>query len=151
LLALLVKRLPVKQALNEIKWYNGLSMGRKIRIKAGSILVTAELNETSTAEAVWQVLPIKGKANRWGEEIYFSIPVSLEPENAREVVSAGDLGYWPPGTAFCIFFGPTPMSRGEEIRPASPVNVFGKIIGDASIFRQVTSGTEITINKKTEG
>jgi len=125
-------------------------MGRKIRIKAGSILVTAELNETSTAEAVWQALPIKGKANRWGEEIYFSIPVSLEEENAREVVSAGDLGYWPPGTAFCIFFGPTPMSRGQEIRPASPVNVFGKIIGDAKVLRRVTSGTEITITKETE-
>jgi hypothetical protein len=126
-------------------------MGRKIRIKAGSILVTAELNETRTAEAVWQALPITGKANRWGEEIYFSIPVSLEEEDAREVVSAGDLGYWPPGTAFCIFFGPTPMSRGEEIRPASPVNVFGKIIGDAKVLRQVTSGTEIIINKETEG
>ena len=125
-------------------------MGRKIRIKAGSILVTAELNETRTAEAVWQALPITGKANRWGEEIYFSIPVSLEEENAREVVSAGDLGYWPPGTAFCIFFGPTPMSRGQEIRPASPVNVFGKIIGDAKVLRRVTSGTEITITKETE-
>ena len=125
-------------------------MGRKIRIKAGSILVTAKLNETRTAEAVWQALPITGKANRWGEEIYFSIPVSLEEENAREVVSAGDLGYWPPGTAFCIFFGLTPMSRGQEIRPASPVNVFGKIIGDAKVLRRVTSGTEITITKETE-
>ena len=126
-------------------------MGRKIRIKAGGILVTAELNETRTAEAVWQALPITGNVNRWGEEIYFSIPVSLEEENAREVVTIGDLGYWPPGSAFCIFFGPTPMSRGQEIRPASPVNVFGKIIGDAKVLRQVTSGTEITINKETEG
>jgi hypothetical protein len=126
-------------------------MGRRIRIRAGGVQVTAELNETRTAEAVWQALPIKGRANRWGEEIYFSIPVSLEPENAREVVSAGDLGYWPPGSAFCIFFGPTPMSKGQEIRPASPVNVFGKIIGDARVLRQVASGTEITINKETEG
>jgi hypothetical protein len=126
-------------------------MGRRIRIKAGSVEAIAELNETRTAEAVWQALPITGKANRWGEEIYFSIPVSLEPENAREVVSAGDLGYWPPGSAFCIFFGPTPMSKGQEIRPASPVNVFGKIIGDARVLRQVASGTEITINKETEG
>jgi hypothetical protein len=126
-------------------------MGRRIRIKAGGVEVTAELNETRTAEAVWQALPITGEANRWGEEIYFSIPVSLEEENAREVVSAGDLGYWPPGSAFCIFFGPTPMSKGQEIRPASPVNVFGKIIGDARVLRQVASGTEITINKETEG
>ena len=126
-------------------------MGRRIRIKAGSILVTAELNETKTAEAIWAALPITGKANRWGDEIYFSVPVSLEPENAREVVSLGDLGYWPPGNAFCLFFGPTPMSRGDEIRPASPVNVFGKIIGDAKVLRQVASGAEITINKETEG
>ena len=126
-------------------------MGRKIRIKAGSIEAIAELNTTKTAEAIWQALPIKGSASRWGDEIYFSIPVSLEAENAQEVVTIGDLGYWPPGTAFCIFFGPTPVSKGQEIRPASPVNVFGKIIGDASVFRQVASGTGITIGKETEG
>jgi hypothetical protein len=126
-------------------------MDRRIRIKAGSVEAIAELNETRTAEAVWQALPITGNVNRWGEEIYFSIPVSLEAENAREVVTIGDLGYWPPGSAFCIFFGPTPLSKGQEIRPASPVNVFGKIIGDAKVLRQVTSGTEITINRETEG
>jgi len=95
-------------------------MGKKIRIKAGSILVTAELNETRTAEAVWQALPIKGNANRWGEEIYFSIPVSLEEEDAKEVVSAGDLGYWPPGNALCIFFGPTPISKGAGNKTCQP-------------------------------
>jgi hypothetical protein len=126
-------------------------MDRKIRIKAGGIEVIAELNRTKTAEAIWEALPIKGNANRWGDEIYFSIPVSLEPEDAQEVVSIGDLGYWPPGTAFCLFFGPTPISKGQKIRPASPVNVFGKIIGDASVFRQVAPGTEITINRETEG
>jgi hypothetical protein len=103
------------------------------------------------------VIPYNGEevvlywANRWGEEIYFSIPVSLEEEDAREVVSAGDLGYWPPGTAFCLFWGPTPMSRGQEIRPASPVNVFGKIIGDATVLSQVASETEITIDRETQG
>jgi len=126
-------------------------MGRKIKIKAGAIEVVAELNETKTAEAIWEVLPIKGSVNCWGDEIYFSIPVSLEPEDAQELVSLGDLGYWPPGTAFCLFFGPTPMSRGQEIRPASPVNVFGRIIGDAKVLRQVASGTEITVDKETRG
>jgi len=126
-------------------------MGRRVRIRAGGVEVTAELNRTRTAEAIWQALPIKGEANRWGEEIYFSIPVSLEEEDAQEVVSAGDLGYWPPGTAFCLFWGPTPMSRGEEIRPASPVNVFGKITGDARVLRQVASGTEITVDRETQG
>jgi len=126
-------------------------MDRKIRIKAGGIEVTAELNRTKTAEAIWQALPIKGRANRWGEEIYFSIPVGLEAENAQEVVTIGDLGYWPPGTAFCLFFGPTPISKGQEIRPASPVNVFGKIIGNATVLRQVASGTEITVDRETQG
>ena len=126
-------------------------MGRKIRIKAGTIEAVAELNETGTADAIWQALPIKGSVNCWGDEIYFSIPVSLEPEDAQELVSLGDLGYWPPGTAFCIFFGPTPMSRGQEIRPASPVNVFGRIIGDTNVLKQVASGTEIIVERETQG
>ena len=128
-----------------------LIMGKRIRIKAGAIEAVAELNETKTAEAIWQALPIKGYGNRWGDEIYFSIPVSLEPEDAQELVSIGDLGYWPPGTAFCLFFGLTPMSKGQEVRPASPVNVFGKIIGDTSVLRQVASGTQITVDRETQG
>ena len=123
-------------------------MEKIISIKAGKIEATAELNDTKTAQAIWDALPIKSQGNRWGDEIYFSIPLNLEPEAAREVVEVGDLGYWPPGTAFCIFFGPTPMSRGEEIRPASPVNVFGKISGDATIFEQVASGAELIIDRQ---
>ena len=124
-------------------------MERTIKIKAGGIEATAELNETKTAQAIWEALPIKGYANRWGDEIYFSIPLSLEEEDTQELVNIGDLGYWPPGTALCLFFGPTPISKGKEIRPASPVNVFGRIIGDASVLRQVASGTEITIERET--
>jgi hypothetical protein len=123
-------------------------MEKKIKIKAGKVEVSAELNDTKTAQAIWDALPITNRGNRWGEEIYFSIPVNLEPENAQEVVEMGDIGYWPPGTAFCLFFGPTPMSRGQEIRPASAVNVFGKVIGDATVLKQVASGTEIVIEKE---
>ena len=123
-------------------------MGKKIKIKAGDVEVTAELNETNTARAIWEALPIKGRANCWGDEIYFSIPVSLEEEDAQGVVGMGDLGYWPPGTAFCLFFGPTPMSRGQEIVPASPVNVFGRIIGDPTVLKQVASGAEINIERE---
>ena len=126
-------------------------MEKKIRITAGKVEVSAELNSTKTAQAIWDALPITGRGNRWGEEIYFSIPLSLEPENAHEVVTMGDLGYWPPGTAFCIFFGPTPMSQGQEIRPASAVNVFGKVTGDAKVLKQVASGTEITIDRESQG
>lgn len=126
-------------------------MGRKIWIKASLVEVAAELSDTKTAEAIWGALPIKGRVNLWGEEIYFSIDLSLELEAGQELVSIGDLGYWPQGSAFCIFFGPTPISQGDEIRPASPVNVFGKVIGDAGLFKQVASGIEITIGRESNG
>jgi hypothetical protein len=123
-------------------------MGKKIQIVAGAIEAEAELNDTRTAQAVWEALPIKGRVNLWGDEIYFSIPLSLELEAGQELVNAGDLGYWPDGNAFCIFFGPTPVSQRDEIRPASPVTVFGKVIGDATLFKKVSTGTEITIRSK---
>ena len=123
-------------------------MGKKIRIRAGEIEVTAELNDTITAQAIWEALPIKGHVNLWGDEIYFSIPLSLKLEAGQELVSTGDLGYWPEGNAFCIFFGPTPVSQGDEIRPASPVTVFGKVIGDATVFKKVATGTEIIIRNR---
>jgi hypothetical protein len=123
-------------------------MARKIRIKAGLIEAVAELNDTRTAQAIWEALPIKARVNLWGKEVYFSIPVSLELEAGQELVSAGDLGYWPEGNAFCIFFGPAPISRGEEIRPASAVTVFGRITRDATTFKQVASGAKITVVKE---
>lgn len=123
-------------------------MVKNISIKAGQIEIAAELNETETAQAIWDALPIKARGNRWGDEIYFSIPVTLGEENARAVVDVGDLAYWPAGNGFCIFFGPTPMSSGAEPVPASPCNVFGKIIGDATILKQVPSGAEILIERE---
>jgi hypothetical protein len=120
-------------------------MGRRIHITAGDAEATAELNRTATAKAICDSLPIEGHASLWGDEIYFSIPVGLELEAGQELVSMGDLGYWPEGKAFCIFFGPTPISQGNEIRPASPVTVFGKIIGDAAILKKVAEGTGITV------
>ena len=122
-------------------------MSRKIIVKVENIRVDAELNDSETARKIWEALPIESKVNTWGDEIYFPIPIKIGLENAKAVVSEGDLGYWPSGTAFCIFFGPTPMSRGEEIRPASPVNVFGRIIGDSKIFKKTTSGANIIIEK----
>jgi len=121
---------------------------RTIRITAGKIQATAELNDSATADAIWNALPIKARANTWGDEIYFSIPVQLEEAaDAKAVVELGDLGYWSPGSAMCIFFGPTPVSRGKEIRPASPVNLFGKIKGDATVFKTVRSGDSVLVEK----
>ena len=126
-------------------------MGKKIRIIAGTLEAEAELNDTRTAQAIWETLPIKGRVNLWGDEIYFSIPLSLKLEAGQEVVNIEDLGYWPDGNAFCIFFGPTPVSQGDEIRPASPVTVFGKVVGDAMVFKKIAAGTEITVRRETNG
>ncbi|MBE3090849.1 MAG: hypothetical protein IMZ42_00815 [Candidatus Atribacteria bacterium] len=122
-------------------------LDKKITIAVKDVKMSAELNDSETAQKIWDTLPIEGRVNTWGDEIYFSISVNVGLENAKAVVSEGDLGYWPPGNAFCIFFGLTPASQGDEIRPASPVNVFGKIIGDPKVFKKVSSGAKIIIEK----
>ena len=123
-------------------------MGKKIRILVSEVEVEAELNEAKTAELIWEALPTEGKANLWGEEIYFAIPVKTGLEKgSREVVAAGELGYWPTGHAFCIFFGPTPASRGDEIRAASAVNIIGKVLSDPRLFLKVKEGSKIILEK----
>jgi hypothetical protein len=122
-------------------------MSVSIKITAGSVQVDAELNDSPTARVIAQALPIKGSVRRWGEEIYFSIPVQAELEpDAREVVEVGELGYWPTGSAFCLFFGPTPASRGDEIRAASAVNIIGTMKGDFAGLSTVTDGEPILID-----
>jgi len=125
-------------------------MKKRIRIKARTVEAIAELNDTRTAQSIWEALPLKGYANLWGDEIYFSIPLILPPESGKEFVNIGDLGYWPQGNAFRIFFGPTPISKEGEIQPASAVNVFGKVTGDATIFTQIASGTKIVIEQESD-
>ena len=110
-------------------------------------MVLAELNATKTADAIWEALPLRGNVNTWGEEIYFAIPVKIEPENGQELVSHGDLGYWTRGSAFCIFFGPTPISGEGEIRAASPVNIFGRLIDDPKVFKEVKEGEKIVVER----
>ncbi len=122
-------------------------MAKRIKITAGDVTAYATLNDSQTAQKIWDALPIEARGNTWGDEIYFSIPVHLGEENAQAVVDMGDLGYWPPGNAFCIFFGRTPASHGDEIRPASPVNVFGKVEGDAKVFKKVRSGTRVVLEQ----
>ncbi len=116
-------------------------MGEKILIRSGKIEIDAELNDSPTALALFTALPLSAEAKTWGDEIYFQVPVDQQLDStAAELVQAGDLGYWPSGRAFCIFFGPTPISRKDEIRPASAVNLIGKVIGDAGVFRAVHDG-----------
>jgi hypothetical protein len=123
-------------------------MERRIIIEAGYVKGEAILGESDAATGIWDSLPIESTCNTWGDEIYFdiSIPLSLD-ETAREVVDRGDVGYWPPGTALCIFFGPTPASRKDEIRAASAVNIVGKISGDPGVFKRVAAGTKVEVKK----
>jgi len=123
-------------------------MARPIRITAGQISMQGELNDSPTAAAIESALPIEATARTWGDEIYFPIPVEQRlDDTAAEVVEIGDLGYWPSGRAFCIFFGPTPASRGDEIRPASAVNLVGRVAGDARAFKVVEDGELVRIEK----
>ncbi len=125
-------------------------MAKTIQIKAGTVTVEGTLNETKTAEAIWSALPIRTGADTWGNEIYFAIPVKLKQEKGQDVVNMGDLAYWPNGNAFCIFFGPTPLSHGSQIRPASAVTVFGKVNGDATLLRKYQDGEEVVVTRKNE-
>ena len=120
-------------------------MPHRITITAGPVRMEADLNDTETAQAVVGALPITATASTWGDEIYFGIPLDQELEEPQEVVQLGDLGYWPPGRAFCIFFGPTPASRGDEIRPASAVTVIGRVSGEATAFKQTKPGNSVVL------
>jgi hypothetical protein len=126
---------------------DGGVMKRKIKISVGKLELEAWLNDTKTAAKVFEALPITSTINTWGDEIYFTIPVEAGSENAQELVSLGDIAYWPPGKALCVFFGKTPISKGEEIRPASPVNIIGKVEGDLKLLKKVKDGEEIIIRR----
>ena len=118
----------------------------KINISVGNVSLEAQMLDTPTANKIFEALPFEGTANVWGDEIYFDIPLSLEQEpDARAEVEVGDLAYWPAGPAFCIFFGPTPVSTGDQPRAYSPVNVFGRVSGDTAKFKSVSAGAAIKV------
>ena len=123
-------------------------MPHKISIRAGDIELEGVLNDSPTSKLILEKMPIESSGNLWGNEIYFSIPVNSESsENLSDKVQLGDIGFWPVGKAFCIFFGPTPANHGDEIRAASKVNIFGKVIGDLEILRRVSDGEKIFVEK----
>ena len=121
-------------------------MSHLIRLRVGDLEFEAQLNESETARAIYDALPIEGEGNRWGEEYYFRIDVQQsESDDARSEMAVGELAYWPPGTAFCIFFGPTPASFGDEPRAASPVNPIGHISEDCSELIELDGSEPIVI------
>jgi len=119
----------------------------KIKIITKNLQMDAELNDTRTSKIIYDSLPIESKINTWGEEIYFSIPVKTKLENGVEVVNEGDLGYWPVGNAFCIFYGKTPVSTDTEIRPASAVTLIGRLLGNPKEWNKAVQGEKIIIKK----
>jgi len=121
---------------------------KKICISVDNISLKAELTDSLTAKAIFDFLPIESTVNLWGDEIYFNIPLDIELDpDAQAEVEVGDLGYWPSGPAFCIFFGKTPVSTQEKPRAYSPVNVFGQVKGDTTVLKSVKQGTKIKVEK----
>ena len=120
---------------------------RSIRVTVGDITLEGELNQSKTAALVWDALPLEASGQTWGDEIYFRVPVSTELESPRAAVSLGDIGYWPPGSALCIFYGKTPASSADEIVPASPVDIVGRITSDVSVLKRVSDLGRITVEK----
>ena len=125
-----------------------MSDTKRMRISDGVTAVVAVLNSSDIATAVWDALPFSGRAQCWGDEIYFAIPVSAQLDaHASDVVDVGTVAFWPPGNAMCLFWGPTPASNGDECRAASPVSVIGSIEGDAGVLAKMRPGAELKIER----
>jgi hypothetical protein len=124
-------------------------VGNRIKITAGDVVVSVELGDSKTVQLLWEALPIQASGNLWGDEIYFGIGINADlDDDAEETVELGTVGYWPPGDALCLFFGPTPMSTGNEIRPASAVSILGMIEGDSTVLKAVSDGTVISVERE---
>jgi hypothetical protein len=120
---------------------------RTVIITVGDKRIDAELNESKTAQLVWDALPFEGNGQTWGDEVYFRVPVDAELENPQQVVDIGDIGYWPTGRAFCIFYGKTPASSGDDIVPASPVDVIGRVTSDVSVLKGLAAPGRVRVDK----
>ena len=117
-----------------------------IKIEFNEISIEAELNDSKTANNIKKILPISNTVNLWGDEIYFQIDINDDENNAKEIVELGDVGFWPPGNAFCLFFGLTPLSQKDEIKPASPINVVGKLKGNLDSLKSIKIGEKVKVS-----
>ena len=127
-------------------------MGRQIKIISNEIEVIAGIDDSETANGIWGALPIESSVSTWGEEIYFTIPVQIEEtDDARQDMDIGELGYWPPGSALCVFFGRTPASTSDQPRAASNVNPFGMVSGDVTPLHSIRPGESVTVSRIQDG
>jgi hypothetical protein len=138
--------MPDSDLADEIRCMDGGSL-KPILIKIGDITLRGELNESSTARSVWDALPIRSNGHTWGDEIYFKIPVAADLEAPKATVNPGDIAYWPTGHAFCIFYGRTPASGEDDIVPASPVDVIGRINSDLGPLKGITDPGRVLVEK----
>jgi hypothetical protein len=123
-------------------------MGERIVIEVGSLRLEARLDDSPTANVVAAALPLQAAAHRWGDEVYFEVPMHVDQAaDAREEMGVGELGLWPVGDAFCIFFGPTPVSVQGEPLAYSPVNPFGMVVGDATVLRAAHEGAGVRVSR----
>lgn len=121
---------------------------RILKMTIGSVVLEVELFDTPSADALYDAAPFSAVANTWGQEVFFATPVKVEEESgARTVMELGEVAFWPPGSAIAIGYGKTPASEGDEIRLASPANVFGRALGDVKQLRAVGAGVEIQVEK----
>ena len=121
---------------------------RKLKMIIGPVKIEAELFDTPTADAIYTKLPFTSTASTWGDEVYFSTPVHVRREaDAKDVVEAGELAFWVEGDSIAIGFGPTPVSRGKEIRLAARTNIWGKALGSLTDLRQVKDGDPIRVER----
>ncbi len=120
---------------------------RTIIIKLNQLELKIQIDSSQLADLVWERLPIEALTNLWGDEIYFQTDLDNQTNQLQQSVEIGDVAFWPPGQAVCLFFGQTPMSTHDEIRPASPVSVFGKFVDDPKMLKTVKSGQSISLIK----
>lgn len=120
----------------------------KLRMTIGSVVIHAELFDTPTANELYEAAPFTSSAMTWGDEVYFATPISPAREpDARAIVEAGEMAFWTDGDAIAIGFGPTPISQGDEIRLASPANIWGRALDDVQQLRSVSAGAQITVER----
>ena len=118
----------------------------RIKISWSKGAANAALEDTPTARALVAALPLKAKAQTWGEEVYFDIPVTAKLESgAKQVVPPGTVCFWTEGSSLALPWGRTPVSEGDESRLVTRCNVLGIIDGDPKQFASVRSGDTIAV------